>query len=376
MGTGARLVVVLAVFALLVCACGFAVTRLLAICIPQPSIPATADLNPLEAFYLSTYLGLRAGDLQSAISPDAEPVRFEVAPGSSAADVADQLVRRGLIADATLFRNYVRYTGLDSQLEAGRFNLSAAMTVPEIAQALTEALSPDVIVQVIEGWRVEQVAGAIDAAEGLAFTGADFLAVVGPDGERPPQFDFLESLPPGASLEGFLFPDTYRVAPDASAADLRDLMLEQFGARVTPAMRADAQARRFTLYEVVTLASIVEREAVIPDERPTIAGVYLNRLAQGMTLDADPTVQYAKSASTPGEWWPSLTRDDYTDVTSPYNTYLNAGLPPGPIANPSLSSIEAVIYPAATDYLYFRACDSSGRHVFSLTFEEHAGACD
>lgn len=107
-----------------------------------------------------------------------------------------------------------------------------------------------------------------------------------------------------------------------------------------------------------------------------IAGVYLNRLAQGMTLDADPTVQYAKSAQTPGDWWPDLTRADYTDVIGPYNTYLNAGLPPGPIANPSLSSIEAVIYPAESDYLYFRACDASGRHIFSLTFEEHEAACE
>ncbi|MCZ7546271.1 MAG: endolytic transglycosylase MltG [Anaerolineae bacterium] len=166
MSAGARVVIVLAVFALLVCACAFAVTRLLAVRIPQPTIPATANLNPLEALYLSTYLGLRAGDLEARMAADAEPVRFEVEPGSSAADIAEQLVRRGLIGDATLFRNYARYTGLDSQLEAGRFNLSAAMTVPEIAQALTEALSPDVIVQVIEGWRMEQVAEAIDAAEG------------------------------------------------------------------------------------------------------------------------------------------------------------------------------------------------------------------
>lgn len=363
-------------FGLLACACGFTATRLLAIRIPQPGIEASANLNPLEAFYLSAYLGLRVGDLQARRVSDAETVRFEVEPGSSAADIADRLARLGLISDATLFRNYARYTGLDSQLEAGRFDLSAAMTIPEIAEALTEALSPDVTVQVIEGWRMEQVAEAIDAAEGLAFAGADFLAAVGPGVERPPQFDFLETLPPGASLEGFLFPDTYRVAPDATAADLRDRMLEQFGARVTPPMRADITARRFNLYEIVTLASIVEREAVIPEERPLIAAVYLNRLAQGMTLDADPTVQYAKSAQTPGEWWPKLTAADYTSVISPYNTYLNPGLPPGPIANPSLSSIEAVIYAPETDYLYFRACDASGRHVFSLTFEEHSAACD
>jgi UPF0755 protein len=146
---------------------------------------------------------------------------------------------------------------------------------------------------------------------------------------------------------------------------------------MTAQMRAAAAARRFTLYEVVTLASIVEREAVIPDERALIARVYLNRLAAGMTLDADPTVQYAKGFDAlTGEWWPPLSLADYAGVTSPYNTYLNAGLPPGPIANPSLASVEAVIYPASSDYLYFRACDDSGRHRFSLTFEEHERACD
>ena len=379
LSAAARLAVVLVVLGLLACACLFTATRILAVRVPEPGVPAAPRLNPLEAFYLSTYLGLRADDLGARGAAQAEPVLFEVAPGSSAATIADQLARRGLIADAELFRNYVRYTGLDSQLEAGRFRLSAAMTLVEIAEALTEALSPDVVVQVIEGWRMEQIAEAIDAAEGLAFTGEDFLAVVGAgvlQAEDPPAFDFLASAPPGASLEGFLFPDTYRVAPEATAVEFRDMMLKRFGERVTPQMRDEALAKRYNLYEVVALAAIVEREAVIPTERPMIAAVYLNRLARGMTLDADPTVQYAKSAQTPGEWWPDLTRADYTDVISPYNTYLNPGLPPGPIANPSLSSIQAVIYPEAVDYLYFRACDDTGRHVFSMTFDEHLAACD
>jgi UPF0755 protein len=372
----ARVLVLVGVMTLLVCACGFTVTRLLAVRIPQPVGGMAADLNPLEALYLDVYLGLRAADLEARMADTAEPMRFEVEPGSTAGDIADQLVRRGLVADAGLFRNYVRYAGLDAQLEAGRFELSASMTIPEIAQALTEALSPDVTVQVIEGWRVEQIGAAIDAA-GLDFGGADFIDLI-QRGGPPPEFAYLQTagLLPGASLEGFLFPDTYRVAPDATAADLRDQMLATFEARVSPTLRDAIAAQRFTLYEMVALASIVEREAVLPEERPLIARVYRNRLEQGMTLDADPTVQYAKSASTPGEWWPALTRADYTDVVSPYNTYLNPGLPPGPIANPSLASIEAVVYPAEADYLYFRACDATGRHVFSLTFEAHQAACD
>jgi UPF0755 protein len=186
-------------------------------------------------------------------------------------------------------------------------------------------------------------------------------------------------VPAGVSLEGFLFPDTYQLRPDATASDLVGRMLITFDERVTPEMRQQAAAQGFTLYEVLTLASIVEREAAVIEERPQIASVYLNRLSIDMMLQADPTVQYAQGYDpTTGEWWNrGLTQADYTSVDSPYNTYLYAGLPPGPIANPSLSSIQAVLNPADTPYIFFRAaCDGSGRHNFAITFEEHlANAC-
>lgn len=366
----ARLALMLGVLALVSCACGFVMTRLLALRIPVKLEGGGApNLNPIEALYLETYLGLRAAELEQPAAPGAQPVVFEVAPGSSAGLIAEDLLHYGLIRDPTLFRNYARYAGLDSALEAGKFRLSASMTIPEIAQTLTEALSPDITVQIVEGRRLEEIAATIDATPGLNFTGADFIALAGPGAIRPPQFDFLAGLPESASLEGFLFPDTYRLSPDATAADLRDRMLTNFDATVTYAGEGD-----LTLYEIVTLASIVEREAVVAGERPMIAGVYLNRLAHDMTLDADPTVQY--SLGYPGDWWPSLTRADYVETISPYNTYLNPGLPPGPIANPGLASIQAVIDPVESDYLYFRACDASGEHRFSRTFEEHVAACD
>ncbi len=156
-------------------------------------------------------------------------------------------------------------------------------------------------------------------------------------------------------------------------------MLQTFDQQVTDQMKADAQKAGLSLYQVVTLASIVEREAVVADERPLIAGVYLNRLHQSMTMDADPTVQYALASSTPNptNWWPNITVADYQGVISPYNTYRNKGLPPGPIANPGLSSIQAAIYPQASNYLYFRAtCTGDGRHKFAQTLaEQQANAC-
>jgi UPF0755 protein len=156
-------------------------------------------------------------------------------------------------------------------------------------------------------------------------------------------------------------------------------MVLNFEDKVTLQMRADAAARATSVYEIVTIASIVEREAVVADERPLIASVYLNRLAQGMKLEADPTVQYAMGFQADTEqWWNLyLTQADYYEVDSPYNTYLYDGIPPGPIANPGLDSIMAVIYPAESPYIFFRAaCDGSGRHNFAETFEEHvANGC-
>jgi UPF0755 protein len=188
----------------------------------------------------------------------------------------------------------------------------------------------------------------------------------------------LAELPPGASLEGYLFPDTYRLPKDVTAADAVARMLANFDRRVTPAMRDKLAAQKRTLFQAVTLASIVERESAVAQERPVIASVYSNRLKTGMALDADPTVQYAMaSAKKQAPWWPQLTQEDYRSVKSPYNTYLNPDLPPGPIASPGLSSIQAAIEPAQTNFYFFRAsCNRDGTHLFSKTLEEHAAkAC-
>ncbi len=155
-----------------------------------------------------------------------------------------------------------------------------------------------------------------------------------------------------------------------TAVGLRDLLLTTFDNYVTQDMYTLATAQGLTMYEVVTLASIIEREARVDDERPIMASVYLNRLRLPMRLDADPTVQYAIGNSRDGSWWPQITQDDYYGLDSgvpnqSYSTYLNEGLPPGPIASPSLASINAVLNPAVTNYFYFRlGCDNDGRHVF------------
>ena len=178
----------------------------------------------------------------------------------------------------------------------------------------------------------------------------------------------------GQSLEGYLFPDTYRLKPDGTAEDLIYLQLTTFGSRITPAMRQAYGTQGISLRDAITLASIVQREAVINSERPLMAGVFYNRLAQGIPLQADPTVQYAVGYWAEGNsWWKRPLWQADLDFDSPYNTYLYDGIPPGPIANPGLSALEAVAFPTETNYLFFVVdCTAApNTHAFNVTYEEH-----
>jgi UPF0755 protein len=344
-----------------------------------PLSTCAADLSLPECVALSTYLTLRAGDLAGPAGDALTPVTITVASGESAAGVAERLAGQGLVRDADLLRLYMRYHGLDSQIEAGDFTLAGSMSLPEVARTLGDASAREPTLTIPEGWRMGQVADYLDSRSDINFGGAEFLALTQAAGRVPGDYTFLGDLPPGASFEGFLFPDTYRLSRDAAAAELVSKMLENFEARVTPALRDGLARQGLSLYQGITLASIVEREAVLAEERPLIAGVFLNRLALGMKLDADPTVQYALGYQADQQnWWKKgLTLDDLA-FDSPYNTYIYTGLPPGPIASPGLDSIRAVVSPEASDYLYFRAaCDNSGRHLFARTLEEQvANACN
>lgn len=332
---------------------------------------------------LSVYLETNRDKLRQPLSASTEPVEFVVAPGTPAKAIAQNLQEAGLIGDALLFEAYVRVNGLANQLQAGAYQLSPAMTPIQIAAALQNAKAPSIAVRVREGWRLEEIAdhlnrtGALDGDAYRALVTAPNLQDLGFDLSR---YSFLQFLPAGATLEGFLYPDTYQLPADnATPGDLIKRQFDEFEAKVMPAYwEAVAQgATSLDLHDVLTVASIVEREAVLDEERPIIAGVYLNRLAQDMRLEADPTVQYAMGyQADTGRWWKSpVSLDEYGDVDSPYNTYLHKGLPPGPIANPRLASIQAVLNPAQHDYLFFVAApDRSGRHVFSRTFAEHLEA--
>ena len=333
------------------------------------------SLNPAERTLLVAYLTAHARDLDAPAGSDATPVQFSVPAGASANSVAAALAKQGLVRDAQLLTYWLRYQGTDAKVEAGDFVLRKTMTVREVALALTDARSREVELRVIEGWRREQIAESLASQPAFAGVAADFLALTGPNSPRASPYSFLSELPAGASLEGFLFPDTYLLQPNASASTLLDKMLGDFQGRLPVSYSQQVGTHGLNLYQAITMASLIEREAVVDDERPVIASVLYNRLAAGQQLEIDASTQYALGKTS--QWWPSLQGLDLHTVASPYNTYTNNGLPPGPIANPGLSSILAVASPAQTSYLYYRAkCDGSGRHAFAVTYEEQlANAC-
>jgi UPF0755 protein len=298
---------------------------------------------------------------------------FTVAPGSTAADIGAQLQERGLIHSALVFRFAADQAGVGSSLAAGDYELSRSMSMAEIIEVLARGqVKRGLLATIPEGWRTEQIADRLETT-GVA-SRDEFLRAVG-DPPSVPSVDVLGT-PTPPRLEGYLFPWTYEVPQRVSGARAAELMVRMFAQRVGDDVRSTNDSN-LTPHQVLTLASIVEREAKQASERPIIASVYLNRLAADVPLQADPTVQYAVAtrdgpkASAYNYWKRELSEDDLA-VASPYNTYRNPGLPPAPICNPGEEAIRAVLKPARTDYLYFVATtDGSGTHLFARTLEEH-----
>ncbi|MFH1446943.1 MAG: endolytic transglycosylase MltG [Chloroflexota bacterium] len=295
--------------------------------------------------------------------------QFEIPTGESVSLVCLRLEQEGLISSAELFRIYLIYTGLDRQIQTGIFTLNSAMSQVEIAQALIDPLSTDTWFSILPGWRIEEIAQTLPTS-GLSISPEAFIDMA----YHPASSIGIQVSDDGLeSLEGFLYPDAYRVSREMDLAELFELVLTRFNEVIDQDLRDAFTRQGLSLNEAVTMASIIEREAVIDEEKPLIASVFYNRLIVGMRLETDPTIQYAISYYAPlNTWWKApLDRNDL-QIESAYNTYLNYGLPPGPISNPSLASLRAVAYPAETPYYFFRAaCDDSQTHNFSVTYEEH-----
>jgi UPF0755 protein len=296
-----------------------------------------------------------------------------VAPGSTAGDIGTALQQRGLIRSGLLFRLAAEQAGVGNSLAAGDYELSRSMSTNEIIQVLAKGqVKRGLLATIPEGWRTEQIADRLEAT-GFASRDDFVRAVNSPP--AVPGVDLLDT-PPPPRLEGYLFPETYEVPQKVSGPRAAELMVRMFNQRVGDALRSQPESS-LTPRQILTLASIVEREAKQAVERPMIASVYLNRLAAKLPLQADPTVQYAianrdgPAAVAYNYWKQDLTPTDL-QIDSPFNTYQVPGLPPGPICNPGEASVKAVLQPAKTDYMYFVATtDGSGTHLFAKTLDEH-----
>ncbi|MGE5672820.1 MAG: endolytic transglycosylase MltG [Mycobacterium leprae] len=307
------------------------------------------------------WVGVRLGP---AAPGSTQSMTIVIPAGATTRTVGDLLASRHLIVDSTVFRYYTRLEGLEGTLKSGEYQLSPGMTLRQILDRLSRGETVVHKFTIPEGTTVKQMADllasqhVVDKQQFLQAAAASKLNAQ----YLPPDVRLTEP------LEGYLFPDTYDFKPGITPDQVLQLMYNRWQQEWTPDRVAQAKAMGLSVHQAVTLAAIVEREARVAQERPVIAGVYLNRLQIGMKLDADPTVYYAVGKLQTQE----LTLEDLQSP-SPYNTYRTNGLPPGPIAAPGAASTTAALHPAKHAYLYFVAKqDGTGEHYFAETLAEQS----
>ncbi len=280
---------------------------------------------------------------------------FMVREGATLTEVADGLEKREIVSNKTLLLLWGRVAGYGAKIKAGEYRLNSNMPPLKVLHTLSRGLVITHPVTIPEGFDITQIAQELEK-KGLADR-AQFLALA-----TDPDIAAKYGLS-GPGLEGYLYPDTYRFSRGRPPLSIIDIMVKRFFDIISP-LREEIQASGMTLEQIITLASVIEKETGQGEERPIIASVFLNRLKKGMRLESDPTVIYGIR-----DFNGNLTKQDLTQST-PYNTYVIRGLPPGPIASPGKESIQAVLFPAKTDYLYF-VSKNDGSHQFSRTLTEH-----
>ena len=278
---------------------------------------------------------------------DTATVEFTISSGNGVRTIAANLAGEKLIRSPTAFFMLVKLMGIERNLQAGQFRLARNMDARTVARALMHGYD-DLEIQTLEGWRNQEIATLLTQKLGI------------------PEDEFLRN-----AKEGYMFPEKYQIPRDASAGAIIDILSREFNRKVTEKMRTDIKNSGRTLDEVIILASIVEREAK-GDDRPIIAGILMNRLKADWPLQVDATVQYALNTYQYRErtWWKKELTEADLKIKSPYNTYLHPGLPPGPISNPGIESIRAVVYPTKTEYMFYLH-DPSGAVHYAKTVEEH-----
>ncbi|HTK59856.1 MAG TPA: endolytic transglycosylase MltG [Candidatus Baltobacteraceae bacterium] len=330
----------------------------------------------MKGLFLTTLIAVLFGGFVFAqagrpVSKEPSTILYAIPQGSGAKAIAEGLKKAKLIRSPKYFLFTVWSRGDQAKFKAGTYELTPSMSTREIEAYLAkgEPASDEISVTLLEGWTLDDIADHLQEA-GLA-TREEFYAEAGESAKSAwglpdwsSSYPALASRPAGASLEGYLFPDTYRVYADGGAKPLVRRMLDNFEDKLTPDLRAEIKAQGRTIHEIVTMASIIEREVRSDEDRALVSGIFWKRVEAGRGLEADSTVNYITGHSKP-----SVSYED-TRIDHPWNTYRYRGLPPGPIGNPSLSAIIAAIRPKTSPYWYFLT-DPEGKVWYGRTLDEH-----
>jgi UPF0755 protein len=315
---------------------------------------------------LAIFWWVRASVTRRIEHPSADLI-ITIEQGMSPQAIIARLAEAGIVPSPTALRAYLRLTGRASQLKAGDYRFDSPISPLEAIEKIRRGEVHLERVTIPEGFNRYDIAETLASRTGKA-TKEEFLRLM------EDQTPILQFAPEARNLEGYLFPDTYNYSAKTTPEELVRMMLGRFNEVFTPQWRARANEIGLSIHQVVTLASIIEEEARVPDERPLISSVFKNRLKLGMPLGSDPTFIYASILAGDYDGNPNQPRHRRRD--SRYNTYLYAGLPPGPIASPGRASIEAALYPIESDYLYFVVSGTEGRHKFSRSSAEHDQAVE
>lgn len=311
------------------------------------------------------------------LAPEAkEEIVFIIERGDRFLDIAENLEKQGLIVDKRFFILYIVFQRQHTKLQAGHYLLSPAMSIQEIAQKIVAGDIMQERVTIIEGWDLRDI--ALHLEEKNLFSSQELFEITGyPPVDYPnvdifakdfsQEFDFLKDKPREASLEGYIFPDTYNIVIGENAEDFVKKALQNFGRKLTPELRAEIKRQGKSIFDIIIMASMIEKEVVTAEDKRLVSGILWKRLEAGLPLQVDATISYITGRQTT-----KISKKE-TEIDSPYNTYKYLGLPKGPIANPGLESITAAIYPESSPYWYYLSTPE-GETIFSRTLEEHNAA--
>jgi len=319
----------------------------------------------------AAFTGLAWQKTNNPADPNGADRFFTVNAGESTNQISENLFSQKLIKSKLAFETYVWARGWEGTIKAGEHTLSPKLSVREIAGALVrgDTINRETDIKIIEGWRINDIDKYL--ADNQILAAGEFKALA--DNElqvksaKLKAFDFLNNIPESATLEGYLFPDTYRVFKDSSAEDIAAIMLANFDRKLNPELWNEIERQGKSVHEIITMASLIEKEVRTAEDMKIVSGIFWNRINNGQALQSCATLAYIIGVNK------TQYSEEDTKIDSPYNTYQNRGLPPGPIANPGLNAINAAIYPTPNNYNFFLTAEVNGEDkvIYSETFEDH-----